>query len=114
MKTCSKCGAKNINSAQTCAECNDQLMQVQHEKIGTNYDDIVDAIRKMTEKLNDIERSFQKTKNISISDVSMSFGSMVVFMVKWAIASIPAAIILILIPWILVLIFGTFFGLTLR
>ena len=32
---------------------------------------------------------------VSIVDVNMPFGSMVVFMVKWAIASIPALLILI-------------------
>ena len=34
---------------------------------------------------------------VRVVDVEMSFGSMVVFMVKWAIASIPAFIILFLI-----------------
>ena len=36
----------------------------------------------------------------------MSFGSMVVFMVKWVIASIPAFIILCLIGFVLVLFLG--------
>jgi hypothetical protein len=31
---------------------------------------------------------------VRVTDISMSFGSMVSFMVKWAIASIPALIIL--------------------
>ncbi|HEX2851751.1 MAG TPA: hypothetical protein VHO24_00835 [Opitutaceae bacterium] len=31
---------------------------------------------------------------VTVTDVRMPFGSMVVFMVKWAIASIPAAMIL--------------------
>lgn len=35
------------------------------------------------------------TKNeVVITDIKMPFGSMVVFMVKWAIAAIPALIIL--------------------
>ena len=37
------------------------------------------------------------SKNISevvVTDIKMSFSSMVVFMVKWAIATIPAIIIL--------------------
>ena len=36
-------------------------------------------------------------QEIVITDISMSFNSMVVFMVKWVIASIPAFIILFLI-----------------
>ncbi|MBC8207089.1 MAG: hypothetical protein ISR85_06260 [Kiritimatiellales bacterium] len=36
-------------------------------------------------------------RSVVITDIRMSFGSMVVFMVKWAIAAIPAAIILFLI-----------------
>ena len=31
---------------------------------------------------------------IIITDIKMSFGSMIIFMVKWAIATIPAMIIL--------------------
>ena len=42
---------------------------------------------------------------VNIVDIYMPFGSMVVFMVKWAIASIPAIIILM----ILFAIFGGFF-----
>ena len=34
------------------------------------------------------------TQTVKISDIDMPFGSMVVFMVKWAIASIPAFLIL--------------------
>jgi hypothetical protein len=33
---------------------------------------------------------------VVVTDIKMPFGSMVVFMVKWAIASIPALIILFL------------------
>ena len=43
---------------------------------------------------------------VTIVDVKMPFGSMVVFMVKAAIASIPAAIILTVIYYVLVAIFG--------
>ena len=34
------------------------------------------------------------TRKVVVTDIKMSFGSMVVFMVKWAIATIPAFIIL--------------------
>lgn len=38
---------------------------------------------------------------VVVRDVQMGFGSMVVFMVKWAIAAIPAAIILTLVSAVL-------------
>ena len=45
------------------------------------------------------------TQTVEVSDIDMPFGSMVVFMVKWAIASIPAILILM----VLFAIFGGFF-----
>lgn len=36
---------------------------------------------------------------VTVTDVNMSFGSMVVFMVKWVIASVPAAIAVALIAF---------------
>jgi len=38
---------------------------------------------------------------VVVTDVQMPFGSMVIFMIKWAIATIPAAIILFVIGAIL-------------
>ena len=46
---------------------------------------------------------------VIVTDIQMSFGSMVVFMVKWALAAIPAFIILasiFFILWALFAIFG--------
>jgi hypothetical protein len=62
------------------------------------YSDYVDAAEKNNNTSN------KGTKTVKISDIDMPFGSMVVFMVKWAIASIPALIILM----ILFAIFGGF------
>jgi len=45
------------------------------------------------------------TNEVVVTDIRMSFGSMVLFQVKWIIASIPAAIILCLI------LIAIFFGL---
>jgi hypothetical protein len=36
----------------------------------------------------------QPMQRVVVTDVNMTFGSMVLFMVKWAIASIPAMILL--------------------
>ena len=57
--------------------------------------------------------SFSKTKKentnhqkVEVVNFDMEFGSMVSFMVKWAIASIPAMIILFLVGTFLVSVFG--------
>jgi hypothetical protein len=55
--------------------------------------------------------STQEPAPVRIIDVKMPFGSMVVFMVKWAIAAIPALIILAVIGAVLSgLLFGMFSG----
>ena len=38
---------------------------------------------------------------VVVTDIQMPFGSMVIFMIKWAIATIPAAIILFIVGAIL-------------
>ena len=48
----------------------------------------------------------KKEQDVAIKDFNMPFSSMVIFMVKWAIASIPAIIII----WILVMILISIFG----
>ena len=47
---------------------------------------------------------------VTVVDIRMPFLSMVVFMVKWAIASIPAIIILAVLASALFSMFGSFFG----
>lgn len=51
-----------------------------------------------------------ENQNVVVTDIQMPFGSMVVFMVKWAIASIPAIIILFMFFAIVTAIFGGIFG----
>ena len=50
--------------------------------------------------------SKSNNQNVTITDIKMPFGSMVEFMVKWAIASIPAFIILVLIGFLVAGILG--------
>ena len=50
-----------------------------------------------------------KDKSVYVKDLDMPIKSMVIFMVKWAVASIPAFIILFIIFGILFLIFGSLF-----
>ena len=52
----------------------------------------------------------EQEQNVAIKDFNMPFSSMVIFMVKWAIASIPAIIILWILFMLLISIFGS--GLT--
>jgi len=49
-------------------------------------------------------------QEIVVRDIRMPFGSMVVFMVKWAIAAIPALIILVVIAALISVVAGGFFG----
>jgi len=54
------------------------------------------------------------TTEVIVRDIQMKFGSMVVFLVKWALASIPAMIILTLIALVFSAIFGGSFAGLLR
>jgi len=56
------------------------------------------------------QQSLEDNVSVSVSNVEMPFGSMVNFMVKWTIASIPAAIILIGIVSVILLVLTIFFG----
>ena len=64
-----------------------------------------------TQSVAEAEEPQQKNedKSVYVKGFSMPFGEMVEFMVKWAIASIPAFIILFIIFGILFLIFGSLF-----
>ena len=61
-----------------------------------------------TETRQDQGRTPLPSREVVVTDVEMRFGSMVKFMVKWTIASIPAFIILVVLFWIL---WTTFLGL---
>ena len=50
------------------------------------------------------------TQEIVVTDVKIPFVSMVVLLVKWALAAIPAVIILIVIAAIVSAALGAFFG----
>lgn len=51
-----------------------------------------------------------KAQRVSVTDIDIPFGSMVGFMVKWALAAIPALIIIIIIGTVLISLFAGFFG----
>ena len=50
------------------------------------------------------------SREIVVTDVKIPFLSMVVLLVKWALAAIPAMVILIVIGAIFSMVLGTFFG----
>jgi len=50
------------------------------------------------------------SNEVVVKDINMSFGSMVVFMIKWSIAAIPAMMILGFIGAIIGVIFGGMFA----
>ena len=50
------------------------------------------------------------THEVVVTDIKIPFWSMVVLMVKWALAAIPAIIILIAIGSVLSMILGALFG----
>lgn len=50
-------------------------------------------------EVRDVAASYPGAQAVVVVDVNMSFGAMVRFMVKWAIATVPAAIILIILFW---------------
>ncbi len=51
----------------------------------------------------------EPVQKVSVSDVSMPFGSMVVFILKWTLASIPAMLIIFLVAMVLAGLFGGMF-----
>lgn len=48
--------------------------------------------------------------HVVVTDVQMPFGSMVSFMVKWIIASIPAVLIILIMVALTATVLGGFFG----
>ena len=62
------------------------------------------------ERGNTTSSSYSEVQSVVVTDIQMSFISMVVFMVKWVIASIPAFIILIGIFLFVTVIFGGVIG----
>jgi len=54
--------------------------------------------------------NYESDKRVIVTDIRMPFLSMMVFMIKWVIASIPAFIILSILGAIVTTILGTLMG----
>jgi hypothetical protein len=48
-------------------------------------------------------------QRVTVTDVQMPFGSMVIFMIKWAFAAIPAIIVIVMVTGALTIFFGGLF-----
>jgi hypothetical protein len=127
MKTCPKCFYSNLDTNEFCDECGSPLPSIEekHQVNERSYplkntsdfketntsivnDDLLIQIRKLNDTVANIETN-TRNKEIVIQNIDMPFWSIVRFMVKWSIASIPAAIILIIIGAILTAIFSGLF-----
>ena len=102
---CKKCGEKN-----TIPENAEGISESEIKSEHTISDAFDDGNNKQSDSKT-IEVSTHKGNStqfqpVTIEDIKMPFGSMVQFMVKWAIASIPAFIILFLIGMMVMGVFG--------
>lgn len=57
-------------------------------------------------------KKYPGAQPVVVIDVQMSFGSMIWFMVKWALASVPALLILMVIGFVAVAVMGGLAGLS--
>jgi hypothetical protein len=81
-----------------------EMQNVRKESDTVALNDKKNTNQNINENKETVTVEMRGTQTVKVSDFDMPFGSMVVFMVKWAIASIPALIILM----ILFAIFGGF------
>ena len=94
---------KNLN---LCPDCNADL-SAGLKSSPTPKTKTTSTKKKNESKIIDVSSAQSHNANeVIITDVKMKFGSMIMFMVKWVIASIPAFIILFLIGFVVMAIFG--------
>lgn len=99
-KVCPKCSEENPRGVFNCQECGASLSGA--KEIGRNEERQKSRERRssaQSERTSSSDRrspttSGERSTGVVVTDIRMGFGSMVVFMVKWAIATIPAALIL--------------------
>ena len=76
---------KEIQQGIECPKCAARRVEEQVEK--SKFDSVSPAVR-------DAVKMYIGAQPVVVVDVRMSFSSMVIFMVKWVLASVPAFIIL--------------------
>ncbi|MBT6870488.1 MAG: hypothetical protein HN820_06250 [Candidatus Marinimicrobia bacterium] len=88
------------DKVETCLECGEPRGKDYPRFCKCGFDYFSKGITEPTPK------EIQPSQNVVVTDIKMSFSSMVEFMVKWAIASIPALIILVIIVMALGVLIG--------
>ena len=106
-KKCLECTHLNSQNARKCKKCGHDFssggwaMDDGNDSSDTLLNDYKDKDFGKSFKSNALNKvNFPSKMNVDVKDIDMSFGNMVMFMVKWAIASIPAVIILVVIIYI--------------
>lgn len=117
---CPKCKyeptmAEVQSSPEDCTRCGvnyeGHARHVEHMKAQREAKKKANSERLSTPQvIRDVAEKYPGAQPVVVVDVNMSFWSMVVFMVKWVIATIPAAIILAAIIFAIVSIFGILSG----
>lgn len=98
LSACPKCG---VNYAEAIKA---KSVQAQHAKAQQAASQ--QAANAVAPNVRKIMGQYRGAQPVVVLDVNMSFGSMVVFMIKWALAAIPALIILAVIAFFLIALFG--------
>ena len=103
MPYCISCGesAEQVNS--TCDQCETRKMQ-------TVAAEAKRAVVTEARRNGGVANNSQWAREVVVTDFRMSFGSMVAFMVKFALASIPAFAILYVIALLLGIVFSALLG----
>ena len=108
IENCTKCNAKITDHEiknNFCSVCYKVVDENADKVKKSGYDFVGSEESKENDKADIDNRIIQ---NVVVTDIKMSFSSMVEFMVKWAIASIPALIILFIIGFFVASFFGVF------
>ncbi len=105
MWKCKNCSERNESNFDACWSCGhsrngsppkNEIGEKSSEPMLPNGELLLDAIESSMTSQQE-ERTLPERQEVVIVDVSIPFWSMVTFMVKWALASIPAIVILFLI-----------------
>ncbi len=94
---CPSCGRLNADATTVC-KCGRPLIDVPSDRL------------KLPGLGLGIAEAAPYPPEVVVVDVRMSFRSMDIFMVKWAIATIPAALILVLVVLLAMVVFGGIFS----
>ena len=113
-KKCTGCEKEVIlqevkNNFSLCYLCNFDLSNIKELK-SLKIDDKAksEKIKQATVKINETNPIQNETtfKSVKVIDFDMPFSSMVIFMVKWSIASIPAMIIIMILTFFIFSLIG--------